>query len=228
MTVAQYVGILKRRWYILAVIILLNVIASGYLFLKAHRHIGFQACTTLLVQDANAPGITLGTTQQDQLLSGEVAANFFADDVLDVAQTSGVAAYVSRILVHRNLPNTSAADISGNVTGARKDRTVDLCVTNPGSAPALAISSALGRTLTTQRERFFGRSIAKRTYVSVASPPSVGPAPTGRASVSFLLRLALGVLAAAAVAFLWDVLDPRVRDDDDVSRALGAPVLARV
>lgn len=228
MTVAHYVGILKRRRYILAVIILLNAVASGYLFLKAHRHVGFQACTTLLVQDASAPGITLGTTQQDQLLSGEVAANFFADDVLDVAQTRGVAAYVSHILVHLRLPNTSATDISGNVTGARKDRTVDLCVTNPESASALAISGALGRTLTTQRERFFGRSMAQRTYVSVASPPSVGPAPAGRALLSFLLRLSLGVLAAVAVAFLWDVLDPRVRDDDDVVRALGVPILARV
>jgi capsular polysaccharide biosynthesis protein len=68
--------------------------------------------------------------------------------------------------------------------------------------------------------------MAKRVYTRVISPASVGPAPTSHATLTLLLRLVLGVLVALGAAFLWDALDPHVRNRADVERALRVPVLS--
>jgi capsular polysaccharide biosynthesis protein len=219
-----YLGIVRRRWLLIAVIIVLDVLASGYLYLKAHRQTGYEASLTLYVSDVSAPSVTLETT--DQLLSGETAANFFADDILDVAQSSRVAAYISRRLQPYHLPNAAPSDFSGAVSGSRKDRTVNLTLNNPNERTALLAADALGAAMSTGRARFIGGQMARRTFVTVVSPATVGPAPAGRQLLSFALRLFLGVLVALGLAFLWDALDPTVRDARDVEHVLGLPVLA--
>jgi capsular polysaccharide biosynthesis protein len=219
-----YLGILQRRWVLIAAIIALDVAASGYLYLKAHRQIGYQASLTLYVSDVSAPSVTLETT--DQLLSGETAANFFADDILDVAQSSRVAAFIGRHISSLHLPNSAPSNFSGAIGGSRKDRTVNLTLNNPNQRTALTAADALGAAMSVDRAQFIGRQMARRTFVTVVSPATVGPAPAGRALVSFALRLFLGILVALGLAFLWDALDPTVRDAHDVEHSLGLPVLA--
>lgn len=225
-----YWRMLRRRWVILLVVLALDALMSGVLFARSYRKAGYQACTTLYVADISAPGLISApqTTLQGlgQLLSGETAANFFGDDILDVAQSQHVAAYISGRLSSRHLPSSGSGDIA--VSGSRRDRTVDLCVANPSSATALAAARELAVTMTTDRSRFVGRDMAKRTYVAAVSDPSVGRASSSRDLVSYALRLILGLIVAAGLALLWDALDPRVRDRQDVERALGTPVLASV
>lgn len=225
----SYLQILLRRWPLIAVIAILALLSSGYLFLKAYRHAAYQGCVTLYVADASAPYVVESpptTISTAQLLAGESAANFFADDILDVAQGKNVAAYVSSRIAPQRLPNSATADISGRVGGSRRDRTVDLCVQNPNSATALAAAQSLGGAMTRGRAKFLGRLMARRTYVSVVSPASVGRVSRSRDILNFGLRLFLGIVVALGAALLWDALDPTVRDTRDVERALGAPVLA--
>lgn len=225
----RYLAVFVRRWPLIVAIIVVDVLAAGYLYHKAKQGVGWQACVTLYVSDVTAPSITAGPSgATDLLLAGETAANFFGDDILDIAQSSSVAAYISTRLRPLRLPSTSAADINGSVSGSRKDRTVNLCATNPNAASARAIAAELGAAMVSSRARFMGTKLARRTFVSVISPASVGPAPSSKALLNFVLRVALGVLVALGAALLWDALDPRVRDSRDVERALGSPVLARV
>jgi capsular polysaccharide biosynthesis protein len=219
-----YWGILRRRWLLIAVIIVLDALGSGYLYLKAHRQVGYQAALTLYVSDVSAPSVTLETT--DQLLSGETAANFFADDILDVAQTSRVASYISQHLRPLHLPSSAASNFTGAIGGSRKDRTVNLTLNNSDQQTALLAAHALGVAMTADRAGFIGQEMAHRTFVDVVSPATVGPAPAGHLLLSLGLRLFLGVLVALGLAFLWDALDPTVRDARDVEHALGLPVLA--
>jgi capsular polysaccharide biosynthesis protein len=227
----EYWGVVRRRWWLIGVIVLLDVVVSGYLYRKADVHAGSQSCLTLYVADVSAPS-TISAPQTTletagQLLAGETAANFFADDLLDVAQSRSVAAYMKqRAASSRGLVGSDVVSgFVGSVSGSRLDRTVNLCVTKPDAATAQAGASALARAMTTDRYRFIGRQMAKRTFVNVISAPQVGPAPTGHASLTFLLRVGLGVLVALGLAFLWDALDPAVRGRRDVESALGVPVL---
>ncbi len=208
----DYWGILRRRWWIVALVLVLDILVSGYSFVKSYRHVGYQSCLMLYVADVGAPSLiaapsdTLDTA--GQLLAGETAANFYADDILDVSQSGTVASFVSARIAHLHLPSTAPADIV--VSGSRKDRTVNLCVSNPNSASALAAGQALGYAMTTARSRFMG-PVAKRTYVHIITLPTVGAAPAGTHLVSLALRLILGVIVALGLALLWDALAPARR-----------------
>lgn len=219
----SYWEIVRRRWPLVAIILLLDLLGSGYLFAKSYRSVGYQGCITLYVADVSSPGVTLETT--DQLLAGETAANFFADDILDVAQSADVATAIGRAL---NGAGHGGGNTSFSVTGARKDRTVNLCVTDPSAAVAGRAATELGTLMSSSRARFIGRKMADRTYVRVISPASVSRAPAGHALVNLLLRLVLGLLVGIGLALLWDAMDPTVRNRADVEGALGAPVLAGV
>jgi len=95
-----YWSIVRRRWPLVAILFLLDLLASGYLFAKSYRHVGYNGCLTLYVADVSSPSLISAppTTLQTagQLLAGETAANFFADDILDVARSGDVSSFVSR------------------------------------------------------------------------------------------------------------------------------------
>lgn len=229
MDLSQYVGILLRRWKIVAALVVLTVIVSGALFVRSVRHLGYQACTTVYVADAGAPGlITAPETSlaaEGQLLAGETAANFFGDDIVDVAGSQHVARFVSRLLQGRNLPGTTEGDINGSVSASRKDRTVSLCATNANEQSALAIAGGVGQAMTRDRGLFLGSTMAKRTYVGTVSDPSAGKASSRHQLTGFAEQIILGLLVAGGIALLWDALDPTVRDRRDLAAGAGVPVI---
>lgn len=225
MSLDAYLGIVRRRWILIAVIIVLDAAASLYLYRKATHALGSQSCTTIYVADVSSPSLIAASTTDAtaQLLAGESAANFFADDLLDVAQSKSVASFLSNRLEGAGLANAGTGDIS--VSGARQDRTVNLCVSDANAQTAQRAAAVLGQALTSQRARFVGGKMAARTFVRVISPPESSAVSTSHDRLNLGLRLVLGLLVAVGAALLWDVLDPRVRDAHDVEAALGAPVL---
>ncbi len=225
---AAYWGVVRRRWYILLAIVIVDVLASGAAYERSRHSAGYQACTTLYVADVSAPSlITAPQTALEaagQLLAGETAANFFGDDLLDVAESSRVSNFMSARLAGRALSHSSRSDLNGSVSGSRRDRTVALCVTNPSSQTALAAAGAVGTAMTTERSRFLGAGITRRTYVAVISSPTVGAVPSSTSRLRLGLEFILGLLLAGGIALLWDAADPAVRDPVDLERLLNVPV----
>ena len=226
MDIGTYLGILGRRWYLIVLIICVDLAVSAYFYRQANTNAEYQSCTELYVADMSAPSLISAppTSLQSagELLAGETAANFFADDILDIAQSASVSSYITDTV----FPTASFPQAPNwAVGGSRRDRTVTLCLASPDPTVALKAGEALAAAMTTDRAKFLG-PMAKRIYTRVISPASVGPAPTSHATVTLLLRLVLGVLVALGAAFLWDALDPRVRNRADVERALRVPVLS--
>jgi capsular polysaccharide biosynthesis protein len=219
---SPYISPLRRRWPIVAVILVLDVVVSLVLFTRTVRSAGYQSCLTVYVADISSPSlITAPETSLvagGQLLAGETAANFFGDDILDVAQSEHVALFVSRTLRGAHLPNTSLADLNGAVSGSRRDRTVQLCVTNPQRASAQAAATALGTVMTRDRAAFIGLAMAKRTYVNVISDPSTSKVSTRHELVSLAERIILGLVLALAIAYLWDALAAPPNNGQDLGR----------
>jgi capsular polysaccharide biosynthesis protein len=225
---SAYWGVVQRRWHILLAIVIVDVVAGGAVYARSRHAAGYQACTTLYVADVSAPSLisapqtTLETA--GQLLAGETAANFFGDDVLDVAESSRVSGFVSSHLAGRGLPNSGRADINGSISGSRHDRTVALCVTNPNSRTALAAATEVGMAMTSSRSQFLGSGIARRTYVAVISHATVGAVPASTSRLRLALQFILGLLLAGGIALLWDAADPTVRNRADLERLLNVPV----
>lgn len=235
MSFLDYWAILRRRWVLIVVILLLDVLLSGFTYRRANQSAGYESCLTVYVADLSAPSIVAASSSLEnaaELLAGESAANFFADDLLDVAQSRSVATYISNRInpvVSRSLvalPNASFDSINGSVSGSRLDRTVNLCVTNPMRVTAAAAAAALGTAVTSARAQFVGTKVAARTFVKLISPPNTTTAPKSKKLLTLALQLVLGLFVALGLALLWDALDPRVRDRADLERTLGLPVLA--
>lgn len=230
MTWEEYGAVVRRRWWILASIIAIAVLVSGYLYRRDTRNLGYQACSTLYVADVSSPSLVSAppTTlaAEGQLLAGETAANFFGDDIVDIAQSQHVAAFAARQLQGRHLPSTSLADVNGSISGSRRDRTLSLCANNPNPTSATAVAAEVASAMTVHRSLFVGRNMARRTYVGVVSNPAVAPVSAGHARTNLLLRIVLGIVLAGALALLVEALDPRVVSRAQVEAALTVPVVA--
>jgi capsular polysaccharide biosynthesis protein len=230
----DYWAIIRRRWAIIAAIILLDIVASGLLYARANKAAGFQSCLTIYVADTSAPTTVAASSDLSasaELLAGESAANFFADDLNDVAQSRSVARWISDRLrgsysLQTGPITTDYVHVNGSISGSRQDRTDSLCVTNPVEISATEVAAALGTAMTSARTQFVGKVMAKRTFVKVISPPQTGPAPKSTKRLQLALQIILGILVAGGIALLWDALDPRVRDRHDLETALGVPLLA--
>ncbi len=223
---AAYGGLIRRRWLILAVIVALDLIAAGASYARSRHAAGYQACGTLYLADVSAPSLIAAPPTSleaaGELLAGETAANFFGDDILDVASSRSVASFISAHLSGQ--VSSSTSDIYGQVTGSRRDRTVSLCVNNANSATALAADRVLTQAMSADRARFVGKNMAGRTFVSVVSPASVATVPASSSRLRLALEFVLGLLIAGGVALLWDAFDANVRDEHDVERILGVRV----
>jgi capsular exopolysaccharide synthesis family protein len=79
------------------------------------------------------------------------------------------------------------------------------------------------------QEQKLGTAITLQTSnVSLVKTPLGATKVRPKPLQSGILGLALGVVLGIALAFLWEALDTRVRTTDEIERALGLPLLARI
>lgn len=87
--------------------------------------------------------------------------------------------------------------------------------------------SALYRSLTQKvQELRTLELLQQRAEVVKTAEDGVRVAPVPQRNA--ILGLAVGLLLAAAAVLLWEALDRRVRDEDEIQRALALPLLARL
>jgi capsular exopolysaccharide synthesis family protein len=94
---------------------------------------------------------------------------------------------------------------------------------------------AAGQTASTQlqalldQEQKLGTAITLQTSnVSLVKTPLGATKVRPKPLQSGVLGLALGIVLGVALAFLWEALDTRVRTTEEIERALGIPLLARI
>jgi capsular polysaccharide biosynthesis protein len=219
-TLVYWFAVLRRRWPILAVIIILVALASGLVAIRSYRHHHYVASVGFFVTTVSLP---TGNPQ-----TSETAANLLGDDLLDIAHSSAVAHDISRYLASHHLASITAGAVQGAIGGSRTHRTVTVTATSGDAHTALAIARGIALALTTWRSRYMGKALAQRSSVTIINQPSVSPASTSRLLLDFAFRAFLGVIVALGVAFAWDFLDDTVHNEDELERWLGAPVLVRI
>jgi Mrp family chromosome partitioning ATPase len=109
------------------------------------------------------------------------------------------------------------------LSGARKDLERNLAQLRSEGSTDTSLYRALAQKVQELRTM---ELLQTRAEVVKTADGGVQVAPTPRRNAVF--GAALGLLLGLAAVFLWDALDRRVRDEDEIQRTLDMPLLARI
>jgi tyrosine-protein kinase len=216
----QYLDVLRRRKWIVLVMVALAVGASSLLTLREQST--YKAETTIvvgqgpgLIQLQNANGIqAFSATMKELVKSTELARGVISDLKLDITPSQ----LLSKVSVSFN-PDSAALDVS---------------VLDHVPSLAKKIAARIGIRFTA----LVADRLAKGVANSPTSPPvravvwdsahvvpgRVSPTPTKNLIIAAALGLVLGLLAA----FLRDHFDRSLRTADEIEKAFGVPVIAQI
>jgi capsular polysaccharide biosynthesis protein len=249
MELDRYGPIVRRRLRLIVVIVVLTALVSAiYAYLVPSS---YKATTALLINPIS-PQSTTATTYYYPPYYQEQAAQYILDDFIGVIQGTTFAQQVIAIL--RQSPQADvkafaarmttiddAQRLSKQLTINRVNRVLQIQVTASTQNEALAIAAAADQIVKGQGPAFFAALTQAATSSGTASPelptvtvgvsdaPHITLKPSRLHEALFwLLRTAVGLVAALAIVLVLHYFDDRLYDEYDVREMLGLPVLGTV
>ncbi len=215
MDLRDYVRVLRRRWRLVLLCLILGVGgAAGYVFTATPE---YTASTQLYV--AAAGGDLLNLTQGTTL--GQEQVQSYAQ-IVDSPQVTALASTELN-------GELSAEQIAGEITATAPLNTqlLDLSVTDKDPVRAAAVANAVSEQFARYAEDLnAGANLHSPVKVTVVRRATV---PTAPSSPKKPLDLALGLIAGLVIgvggAVLRDVLDRSVTSPDQIQDLVGLPVL---
>lgn len=203
--------LIRRLWLIIVLPVLSSLTAAviSYNYLTPV----YETSTTLWIKSE--------TGQLDY--STVIASRDLALTYAEVAGTMGVA---EASLKYLNEPNMTAEDLYGQLTATPVKDTELLRFTVTDTDPVMAARKANAFALGFKEEIERSQMVQHLYIVEEARIPGGPIKPNPRLNV--LIALAMGFIVAVSLAFLLEYLDTSIRSPEDVTRRLGAPVLAAI
>ncbi|SDQ68480.1 polysaccharide biosynthesis tyrosine autokinase [Quadrisphaera sp. DSM 44207] len=220
MELGDYMRILRKRWLSVLVITVLGVAAAAAATLLATPQ--YRATTQLFVSAQT------GDSGSD-LLQGGNFAEARVQSYADIATSQSV---LGPVIADLGLETTPAA-LAQRVEAVAPAGTVliDITATDPSPEQAATIAEAVTASLievVRTLEQPSDAATAAPVRITSTQGAVVPSSPAWpREELNLALGLVLGLGAAVAVVLLREVLDTRVRGEEDVS-ALSVPLLAAV
>lgn len=212
----EIINILKKRFWLIAIIISLAVAASSFYtyFLITPT---YQASTQILVNQSQEEGSNYS--------SGDLRAN------LDLINTYNVIMSSPRIL-EPTLESLELDRSTGALNGQIKVSSVgDSQVVNISvidTSPALAVDIANTLALVFQEDIVDIMSVDNVSILSSAellnNPSPVSPNPKLNIAIAFVV----GLMSAIGLTFLLEFLDNTILTEDDVELKLDVPLLGSI
>lgn len=215
----DYLSILRRRWVAILLVAALVVVAALAATLAATPLYRAHAQVYVSVRSS-------GTTSD--LLQG---SNFTQRQVSSYAELAKTPRVLIPVIEHLDLPTTPDALASSiSVDSPLDSSLLNIRVTDPDPRVASAVANATAESLATEvadlERPEGGVSPVQISTVRTASPPSSPSSP------NTTRNLALGVLVGLALGFgfavLRELLDTRVRTQDDVRAITDTAVIATI
>jgi capsular polysaccharide biosynthesis protein len=249
MELDRYGRIVRRRLPLIAAIVVLTALLSAVYAVLAPG--GYTATTELLI-DPIAPPSGGAATYYYPPYYQEQAAQYILDDFAGVIKGATFSEQVIAILKQSPQADVKAlADkmngidqaqaLSKQFTVNRINRLLQVQVTGTTRNEALAIAAATDQIVKQQGPLFFAQLTQAQTGAGQAPPPvpvvSVGvsdaPHITQKPSrlhsaLYWLLRTAVGLVAALAIVLVLHYFDDRLYDEYDIREMLELPLLGVV
>ena len=210
-------ALMRKLWLIVLCAVIIGAAAFGYT--KYFVTPMYRASVTIYVNNnrLNVEGSTATLTTSDLSVAQRLVSTYVitlkSDRVLNkVAQELDV--------------EMSASQIRGMISAEAVDNTEVFNVTITNADPALAaqIANAVAKVAPDEiSEIVVGSSTKIIDYATVPKSPS---SPNVMRNTA--LGAVIGIVLAAVIAILQELLDVRVREEQDVTRLSEAPILGRI
>ena len=225
MELREYWRILRRRWWLPVGLALL----VGILTLVVHkpwqpRPPAYSAAMrfNVGVKPERIPGVYTFDRYYTMLTS-----EYLVDDLGEIVRSQVFAQEVSRRTAEQGI-TVPAGAIGSSTQPGKLHRILTVTVNWPDAAQLEVIANAVAATLTESSADFFGQFSADEADIRLIDPPVIAEVGvSARQQLDLPLRILLGLVAGAALAFLLHYLDDSVLDRPDLE-ALGLPVLGEI
>lgn len=219
MELKEYLSVIKKRWWVLALTVLV-CFAAAIAFNSKYQPL-YKASVDLIV---NEPSIS--STGQTQVDSNSIEANLKLINTYKKIITSDS---ITKLVVERhpelNLTSTQIGD-KLMIDSTQNTQVINVSVEDPSYETAATIANSTGNVFISQIPE-----IMQVNNVSVlnAADPNLSAAPVNdHRQMVIVLSLVVGLLLGFGIIFLIEYLDDSVKTEFDVEHAIGLPVLAKV
>ncbi|GAC1624014.1 MAG: hypothetical protein NVS4B9_15510 [Ktedonobacteraceae bacterium] len=255
MELLTYWAIIRRRFWIIALVMGVLLLYAGYQYYATHRtasasHVYKSSITMRIALQNNNRGTN--QSYSDYMATSESLADEFvtgplltSDDFsLKVVRQiqSDTGAITQRFGAKPELGTLQdPTTITAALKSTRAHTLVTVDVTWDTEAGAWAIAHAVGEVSQATVPRYLDYEVrnqgggndathplAAAEVISDATTPKIDPSAGGGKTTLLLAMLAVGLIIAIALAFLVEYLDDRIRGKDEVVRLLQLPVYAEV
>ena len=207
MTLLELLHLLRKHLKLVIALPIVFAIACGVVTLFMPNQ--YTASTTMHVLSKNADNKS-GNAYSD-LTAGQLLSN----DVASIAKSSEVKSAVANSL------GTSLSPYDVKVDNSTTTRVITLSVTGPDPQAAANIANAYVQNISSTAQ-----SVMDVQAVNVIDAASAPTSPSGpKRPLYILVALLVGLFLAVAIVVIADMVNTKVRSDEDVEELLGIPVV---
>lgn len=207
MTLLELLHLLRKHLKLVIALPIVFAIACGVVTLFMPNQ--YTASTTMYVLSKNADSKS-GNTYSD-LNAGQLLSN----DVASIAKSSEVKSAVANSL------GTSLSSYDVKVDNSTTTRVITLSVTGPDPQAAANIANAYVQNISSTAQ-----SVMDVQTVNVIDAASAPTSPSGpKRPLYIVVALLAGLFLAVAIVVIADMVNTKVRSDEDVEELLGIPVV---
>lgn len=207
MTLLELLHLLRKHLKLVIALPIVFAIACGVVTLFMPNQ--YTASTTMYVLSKNADNKS-GNAYSD-LTAGQLLSN----DVASIAKSSEVKSAVANSL------GTSLSPYDVKVDNSTTTRVITLSVTGPDPQAAANIANAYVQNISSTAQ-----SVMDVQAVNVIDAASAPTSPSGpKRPLYILVALFVGLFLAVAIVVIADMVNTKVRSDEDVEELLGIPVV---
>lgn len=207
MTLLELLHLLRKHLKLVIALPIVFAIACGVVTLFMPNQ--YTASTTMYVLSKNADNKS-GNAYSD-LTAGQLLSN----DVASIAKSSEVKSAVANSL------GTSLSSYDVKVDNSTTTRVITLSVMGPDPQAAANIANAYVQNISSTAQ-----SVMDVQAVNVIDAASAPTSPSGpKRPLYILVALLVGLFLAVAIVVIADMVNTKVRSDEDVEELLGIPVV---